>query len=698
MKKLIFAFIIVFSALQGFSQKCLTDYYYEQYQKQHPELHAEFNKFTHIENFAPQQKTNATLRIIPVVFHVVHEYGAENISKAQIEDAIRILNEDFRKLNPDTADTRTLFRPYASDISIEFRLAKIDPNGNCTEGINRIYSPLTNDAGESVKAVSWWNNTKYLNIWVVKTIADQGSGTGTILGYSSFPGQGAASKDGIVIRHDCLGRIGTQPTNPGFGEYGRTLTHELGHWLGLLHTFQGGCTGGDQVTDTPPASAANYGCVLTTNSCANWSAPYSQDAPDMLENFMDYTNGTCQSMFSNGQKNRVDAALLQYRSNIYSANNLAATGIDGSGPLACAPIADFIAPRIIGCSGIGFSFTDLSYNGVITNWNWTFTGAATSNSTAQNPTNIIWNTPGTYSITLSVSNSKGSNSKTRTSYITILPQQAVDVLPVVQGFEAATIQSDGWTLENGGNSTTWQRITSSKRSGAACFYINHYNATGTVSGDIDAFYSKGYNLTNAKKPVITYYSAYAQRVTGVNDVLKLYISLDCGQTWQAKISKAGSSLAGGVAMNANNYVPQPNDWLLQQYDLISYAGMPNIRFRFETLSREGNNIYIDDINVTDAQTGINLYPDPTTIDLKVSPNPFTSSTSFELNLNKAAEVSIKIIDMLGHQIVITEKNSYEAGQLSVPISDVQLENLSGSVYFVMVTVDGVAYSRKFVKL
>ncbi len=695
MRNFIFTLLFISASIAGFSQKCLTDYNYEKYQKAHPELQAQFDKLTHLEDYAPQQKTTAAVRIIPVVFHVIHEYGAENISKAQIEDAIRILNEDYRKLNPDTIDTRAVFKPFASDCSIEFRLAKIDPNGNCTEGINRIYSSLTNDADDNVKALSWWNNTKYLNIWTVKSIA--GSSGGTILGYSQFPGGGAASTDGVIIRNDCVGRIGTEPGN-GFGEYGRTLTHEIGHSLSLFHTFQSGCNGGDQVGDTPPAATANYGCVLTTNSCSGFSSPYTYDVPDMLENYMDYTNGTCQSMFTTGQKSRIDNALSNYRSNLYSQANLAATGVDGNGPLGCAPKADFIVDKTFGCTGSNFTFSDFSYNGIVTNWNWTFTGASTLTSTDPNPTNVSWSTPGTYSVTLTVSNAAGSDTKTRTSYITILPLQAVDALPVVQGFESATLQADGWTLENGGNAATWQRITSSKRSGAASFYIKHYNATGTTSGDVDAFYSKTYNLTNTTKPVITFYTAYAQRATGVNDVFRMYISIDCGQSWQTKISKTGNSLAGGVAMNANNFVPQVADWVLQQYDLTAYAGVPNIRFRFETISREGNNLYIDDINIQDLKTGIPSNTNALDIALNITPNPFSQTASIGFSLAQSSFVRIQVVDMLGNRLELMENKQLEAGALSIPISENVLDKLAGSVYYLTVTIDGQAYARKFVKL
>ena len=146
-------------------------------------------------------------RIIPVVFHVVHTGGPENISKAQIEDQIRILNEDFSRTNADTTNTRDIFKPVASNPEVEFRLAKLDPQGNCTEGINRIFSPLTENADDAVKAVSYWNSSKYYNGWVVNSIDNDGE-PGTILGYAQFPGFGAAATDGVVVRADRVGSIG----------------------------------------------------------------------------------------------------------------------------------------------------------------------------------------------------------------------------------------------------------------------------------------------------------------------------------------------------------------------------------------------------------------------------------------------------------------------------------------------------------
>ena len=125
--------------------------------------------------------------IVPVVFHVIHEGGSENISFAQIEDQMRILNEDFARLNPDTTNTPAIFAQNSGDTNIEFRLAKIDPDGNCTQGVTRTYSNLTNGARNNVKELIQWDPTRYMNVWVVKTIESFSDDGNIVLGFAQFP-------------------------------------------------------------------------------------------------------------------------------------------------------------------------------------------------------------------------------------------------------------------------------------------------------------------------------------------------------------------------------------------------------------------------------------------------------------------------------------------------------------------------------
>jgi PKD repeat protein len=185
--------------------------------------------------------------IIPIVFHILHEYGEENITDAQVKNQVDILNRDFNKLNADTADVDPAFKNLIANCNFEFRLATKDPQGNCTNGINHIYTHLTNSASDASK-LNQWNRSQYLNVWVTKSIGRSG-----VAGYAYFPNGALGANfyaDGVIIINDYIGNIGT-----GTEYRSRALTHEIGHYFGLPHVWgsgevEAGC-GDDYVEDTP---------------------------------------------------------------------------------------------------------------------------------------------------------------------------------------------------------------------------------------------------------------------------------------------------------------------------------------------------------------------------------------------------------------------------------------------------------------
>ncbi|MFM7770523.1 MAG: zinc metalloprotease, partial [Bacteroidota bacterium] len=257
-----------------------------------------------------------TIYTIPVVFHVIHNNGPENIEDDQILNGLAILNRDFRMLNADISLVVSAFDGLTADIGIEFALATKDPNGNCTKGINRIVSPLTNDGGQSMKDLIQWPRNKYLNVWIC---ADASGAAGYTLMPGDVSGIWGAAADGIVVRSDYVGAIGTST-----GSKSRTLTHEVGHWLNLYHTWGPGnspgvssnCNQDDQVTDTPNTIGWTS-CSLTGSSCGN--------AVDNVQNYMEYSY--CSRMFTQGQRTRMRAALLSnvaQRSSLITAANLLA--------------------------------------------------------------------------------------------------------------------------------------------------------------------------------------------------------------------------------------------------------------------------------------------------------------------------------------------------------------------------------------
>lgn len=287
--------------------------------------------------------TEKTTITIPVVIHIIHRQShpnvgsGTNIPNIQIEDALRILNEDFSKNNPEFPNPpRNTFLNYWGNPDLEFCLATTDPNGNSTSGITRTATAQTNwDADDNTESNAMklnssggknsWDPKKYLNIWICDLTNSQGGGQ--TLGYAYLPGLLAgfgqnAWKDGLVVDYRYFGTNG----NAAPSSDGRTATHEIGHYLGLMHTFceqtdnQGNLiccdndnnTFGGFVDDTPATKDIYFGPVTSStnnNTCndLSYSNAFNTNVLDMDENFMAYSANTW--MFSQGQVDVMMATL-----------------------------------------------------------------------------------------------------------------------------------------------------------------------------------------------------------------------------------------------------------------------------------------------------------------------------------------------------------------------------------------------------
>jgi pregnancy-associated plasma protein-A len=260
-----------------------------------------------------------TLSRIPVVVHVLYRTDAENLSDAQVRSQIEVLNRDFRKTNADAGKIPDPFAALAADALIEFGLAVRDPGGDPTSGITRTrttapsFDGTIDEMDRAIKATSGgaraWPSDSYLNVWVCSL-------GGGLLGYAQFPG-GPAQTDGIVILNTAFGTGGTAAAP---FDLGRTATHEVGHWLNLLHIWgddDSACSGSDNVRDTPNQGGPNTGCPRFPRiSCSN-----GPDG-DMFMNYMDYTDDACMYMFSKGQGARMHAALTGPRAAILASPGL----------------------------------------------------------------------------------------------------------------------------------------------------------------------------------------------------------------------------------------------------------------------------------------------------------------------------------------------------------------------------------------
>ncbi len=268
------------------------------------------------------QNTSAVVTI-PVVIHIVHSgqvvsNNGRNITDARAISQITVLNQDFRKMLGTPGHNTN---PIGADVEIEFCLAAKDPDGNATNGINRINLGNTQWSYSNVQSIlkpqTQWDPTKYLNLWVCQFGGDLSG----VLGFAQFPsgsglpglsGPFTANTDGVVIDWRAFGSA-----DYAGGNYyqeinkGRTTTHEVGHFLGLRHIWGDAgnqedgvdCSGTDYCADTPNAGWENYDCIFPYDSCP------TDPGNDMTENYMDYTNDECMNIFTIDQKARMMAVI-----------------------------------------------------------------------------------------------------------------------------------------------------------------------------------------------------------------------------------------------------------------------------------------------------------------------------------------------------------------------------------------------------
>lgn len=268
-----------------------------------------------------------TVYVINTVFHIVYTAAGENIPDSVIYSQMEVLNEDYRRLNTDTVKTRNIFADIVGDTRIQFELADIDPNGNPTNGITRAQGAPTGFLGfdpfsdgiktASTGGVNAWPTDKYLNIWVCNVMNGFG-----ILGYA-FPPVGAANwpqdqqtdsaHQGVVLHFPAVGRNFSAPIDPTVAK-GRSAVHEVGHYLGLRHIWgDGDCTEDDGLADTPDAiDASQQTCDTTKNTCVGVPV----DLPDMIENYMDYSDDRCLNAFTHDQIGIMRGTLQTSRSGI----------------------------------------------------------------------------------------------------------------------------------------------------------------------------------------------------------------------------------------------------------------------------------------------------------------------------------------------------------------------------------------------
>jgi len=632
---------------------------------------------------------------IPVVFHVVYKTTGQNIPDERLYEQIEMLNQDFRRLNADTSDTPDAFTDVAADCDIEFCLAQVDPDGAPSTGITRTETDVTTFSfDDDVKfdatgGKDAWPRDTYLNFWVCNLGA-------SLLGYAQFPG-GPASTDGVVIHFNHVG------DNPAGYPYhlGRTATHEIGHWLNLYHIWgdDGGCGGSDEVADTENQKFETYGCPSfpKTDDC-------SPDAPGiMFMNYMDYTDDACMNMFTEGQKIRMQSLFEPggFRFSMLSAEVCALQAFDAQA-IDAVPAGNVcetsVTPVITIRNGGSEILTsvDIVYaidGGATSTLPWT--GSLETGETENITLPVLPATEGDHTIEITLENPNGNpdgdvtDNTIETNFTVSLTGLA---LPMVQGFEDDDFPYAGYQLNNPDGYYTWEQTDDAAAIGTYSVFMNHFE--NNANGEIDEFTLPAYDFTSYETALLTFDVAYAlYTASGIySDTLEVLVSDDCGDTWTSLYKKYNPDLQT-APVHTSSFEPEDDEWRTESINLDAYTGFEQVYVKFRTISDYENNLYVDNINISDEEpqsvndtdlfSGLSIYPTPAENWINIE---------FTTTLN--GEVDLQLFDITG-KYVHAENVMMHAGMNTNTLS---IADLAPGMYGIQITGSGQSATMTFVKL
>ncbi len=599
--------------------------------------------------FAPEPANNRTNRTnvvvnIPIVFHIV----GNSTRLAQVTDAdvlwqLNKLNEDFRGANADSVNAPLFqsIRAYKDYCQIQFCLAQRDPNNNplTTPGITRTLSSLTGTAicnntniikHTASGGIDAWDPSRFFNVWV-------GEAGLCLLGIAQFPGTGNFNEFGVLLAFDGFSNNPAY-VDPSFN-LGRTLPHEAGHCFGLFHIWgdESGCsqaaagnTGDDfrqmpavstcqlpasLVTpngDTPNQAGATGGCPsgLQTDACSGVSPGYN------YQNYMDYTNDACYSMFTLKQVDRMQYILDNCLASLKTSNgcvppvltpnnaSISAINTPAASFVTCDPTIPLtVTLRNAGSNALtSVTITVTSNATTVQTFNWT--GNLASLATTSVTLNAVPLVLGANSIQICTSLPNGAaDSDPANDCMTVSGTRgAGGALPLVEGFEGATFPPAGWIRNNPDGGITWQRTTLGvAHSGTAKAFVDHFNYV--AAGNTDDLRTPPYAIGQADSLWVSFWGAYRGFPGFPFDFFQVMVSADCGQTFQivynarndtAFVAPDGASPTFG---GGGYYPTNINEWVRKSIDLSSFIAGGNLQVQFRAINQFGNNMHLDDINI-----------------------------------------------------------------------------------------------------
>lgn len=551
---------------------------------------------------------------VPVVFHIIHNgepigTGA-NLPDSRIEEQLQILNEDFRRQNADASLTPAEYLSVAADVEINFVQAKRGPEGLPTSGITRTQGPRTTypDDAKMITAIIQWPPEQVVNIYVVPLASS--------LGFAKFPFSslsGITSEinryrdvDGIFVDYRYFG-LNDDP-DIDFESKGRTVTHEMGHYFGLLHIFNG-CGTGDYCDDTPSQQGSTNGCPAEKTSC---------NSPDMIQNYLDYTDDACMNLFTQCQRDRMQVVLQSSprRASLLTSPMLQ----DPIQVVNDLGIKEIVSPKRIDCEAtfvpeVAFRNTGTT---AITSFtaavivNGSTVGSKTTSGLTLNPLDIAsvtfdplnLNAKEINTVQFQITQVNGTadgNAENNLAEV-VLPAAEANITPYFLNFDSpVVVQAETET----GTETRWEVVTAPNvEAQNLAIKLDGFNNPANY-GITDYFYTALVDVSNLSSLLLNFKYAYAQNANGTFlDGLVVAVSQDCGETFSIDnivFERTGTSLPTATATNVAFVPTGDDDWEQISLNLTPYLNGHNLQIAFGGVNGGGNNLFIDEIELTSGE-------------------------------------------------------------------------------------------------
>jgi len=591
---------------------------------------------------------------IPVVFHIVHQGEpigtGTNLPEERILEQIDILNEDFRRLNDDALNTPSDFLPVAADIRVEFVLARQDPDGFPTNGIVRVkgsQASYTFVQDHILKEESYWPSENYLNIWVAEA---------NFLGWATFPqsdlpgldGEDDPTQDGVVIDTDYVGV--NLATGGSFDSYGRTGTHEVGHFLGLRHVWgDGNCLQDDFCEDTPPSSEDHGGLGSPCNYPGPDTCPLGDpDLPDMFMNFMDYTDDECMNLFTQDQKFRMRTVLdnSPRRASLLTSPGLELPVGALNRDLSLKEVIDIptvtcdesltATLNVVNHGSDEIHSLKLEYRvGTQVSELELAELSIPSGGTFAVPLALSGYSLGRTSLdiaVLEVNNNTDENDLNDELSATVVYDNSQLSSPFREKFE-----EDPWLTVDPANGAAGEWIQNDDMA-----FVEAFNS---FSRQTSWLVSPTFSLENYQEAGLFFDLSYA--LSGDVDILEVRVATECSGEFQTVWNKNLDDLDFRFVLTAWN-PDSDDDWVEEFVDLTPFAGNSNVRLAFVFENKGGNNLFLDNIELTN-----NANPEQPRLDpgnFVVYPNPATGSFHLTINLPVQEDVRVQIISVSGEVV------------------------------------------------